>query len=223
MRWMLMVTAVLAAGYSGFWFMGRADRTEAVEVFSERLANGGVSTSHSDLAVRGFPSRHDVSVRDLAFAGRAWRWDLPFLEAASLSYRPGEVIVTFPPEQRLTIGPVVLRLQAETLRARLSLTSQGELLALTLEGTGLAGDLLRTERMLLAMRKIEGTRYEVYLDMIDAGVVVSEVGRVQAQGEVSFAGPLDQMALEDFPDVTGFTLTGPGAEAVRAMLPAGLR
>ena len=132
-----LVFAVLAAAvlWSGYWFLQSWQLRGALEGWFEDRRQDGWEASYSDLAIRGFPNRLDVTLSDLTLAnpnnGRVWR--APFFQMLSLVYNPDHWILAWPETQTLatpdgeyvidsqglrasvvTDGPVILRANLES-------------------------------------------------------------------------------------------------------------
>ena len=235
------LAAILAgfAVYAGWWFIARADRVATVQAFEAALDEAGVSVDYERITTRGFPSRLDTVVRGLVLEVGGRVWVLPEVEVSALSYRPRELIVTFPPSFSFESGGEVVTVTSERLRMSLSLARDGTVQAATVEGTGLAADPLgRAARVLVALRWTGGAEYDGYLEVLDAVVGADTLENARIDADLTLAGPIDGMrpmealpvqavtiaagrvswngALADIEGTlgAGVTVTGPGAEAV---------
>jgi hypothetical protein len=105
--WLVLGLAVL---YAGYWLVASRLADRALRGwFAERQADGWTA-SYDSLALRGFPSRFDVTVMDLDLRdpGSGFGWQAPQVEFDALSYQPQHYIATWPPTQTLLTpaGPV---------------------------------------------------------------------------------------------------------------------
>lgn len=119
MRRLTIFVAILAALYSGYWFIGvyAAERgaTSGIDV----LRSDDWTIDYTDLNTAGFPSRFDTTISDLHLRtpDDALEWSTPFVQALSLSYQPNHVILALPPEQVLRVGHDTMTINADGLRA----------------------------------------------------------------------------------------------------------
>lgn len=182
MRKLVWLVAVLAALYAGYWFVGRSQIATRAEAVFQQIDAGPLDLSYSDLSVVGFPSRFDTTLGDPALADPAagWSWSAPWLQVFALSYRPNEVIMLFPEEQRIAVGTTELSLFSTDMRASARVRPNVALsfadarfdvqtpILRTDEGAELAMD-----RLLLAARQAGGdTSYDIYAEA--SGVVLPE-------------------------------------------------
>lgn len=118
MRLLLWLSLVLAVLYGGYWVVGsRAVKAGAETALADLRAQG--VAEYSEVALHGFPSRFDLTVRDVGLtgAGGALRWQAPFLQVFALAYRPHHVIAVWPQEQSLTLAGEPVALQSQDMRA----------------------------------------------------------------------------------------------------------
>ena len=90
MRGLIWLTVILAGLWGGWWLVGsRGVEAAARGWFDAEVAQGRVAT-YETLAVRGFPSRFDVTVTAprLSDPARGIGWQAPFVQVFSLSYKP---------------------------------------------------------------------------------------------------------------------------------------
>ncbi len=239
MRWILVAILAGFAAYAGWWFVARAERVAAVEAFEAALDEAGVSVDYERITTRGFPSRLDTVVRGLVLDDGGRVWLLPEVEVSALSYRPRELIVTFPPSFTLESAGEAVTVTSERLRMSLSLGRDGTVRRATVEGTGLDADPLgRAARVLVALRWTGGAEYDGYLEVLDGVVGADSLENARIDADLTLAAPIDGMRpLEALPvrSVTiaagrvswngaladiegtlgaGVTVTGPGAKAV---------
>ncbi len=170
MRSIVVVTFGFAVLYAAFWTFGRQDRLADIAALKDRLAAAGVSVSYDRLATRGFPSRFDTRAEGLELTlpgGPAWR--LPEIEAAALSYRPADLIVTFPVRQEIVTADGPVPVTSARLRAQVALTGDGWPARITVEGEGLAAEgLFAAGRLLVAARRDGAGGIDLYVEAADA-------------------------------------------------------
>lgn len=110
---------VLAAGYGGYWFVAAQAAKSGAQALVDSLRADGVEVEYADLATRGFPSRIDTTVTDLALrdpeSGVAW--EAPWFQVFALSYRPNRIIAAWPPEQEIVLPGEVLTLGSTDMMA----------------------------------------------------------------------------------------------------------
>ena len=151
-RMLAIVTAVGAALWSGWWWLGSTGVERGLASAAETARAEGWTVTWDDLSVSGFPNRFDTTIAapTVAPPDGAWRWSAPFLQVFALSYRPNHVIAVGPPEQVVKGRFGTLRVTEEDLRASV-IVSPGPDLAL--------------ERATVAARalafEVEGTRVDV--------------------------------------------------------------
>ena len=125
MRRLTIFVLVLAAIYSGYWFVGSQAVTRGAETQIAEMRSQGWSIQYDDLNVQGFPSRFDTCVTNVAVASPDGQigYAAPFVQALALSYQPNKVIAAFPAEQQVTIAGEQLTVQSRDLRASASLAA----------------------------------------------------------------------------------------------------
>lgn len=115
----IMVLLALAAfGWSGWWFYHAAARERAVtEWLAERREAGWVAEA-AEVRVDGFPYRFDTIVAGLELAdpGSGWSWRAPEFGFTSLAYQPQHIIADWPGEQVIATPIETVRVRSDTLR-----------------------------------------------------------------------------------------------------------
>ncbi|UWQ22483.1 DUF2125 domain-containing protein [Jannaschia sp. W003] len=161
MRWLVIVVAVLAALWSGWWFAGAAGVRRGVEAAAAEAEARGWTVAWDDLSVVGFPNRFDTTLDAprLEGPGGAWGWSAPFVQVFALSYRPNHLIAVAPNTQTLgtPFGPV--EIASEDMRASLVVSPDPALplerLQLTAEAVAAEGGLgaVAVDALRLALRE----------------------------------------------------------------------
>lgn len=162
---LVVVAAVL---WSGFWAVQAwSARSELVGWFEDRRADGWTAT-YSDITLRGFPSRIDITVTDpvLLDPERGTGWQAPFLQILGLSYNRDHVILAFADSQQVTTPEGVTDITSDGLRASLvkdgdvvqRLNLEAEVLNVTTpdQGVALAG-------LLMNFHQLAGAEYSLVL------------------------------------------------------------
>ena len=137
MKRLVVLIAVLAAIWSGYWLVGYWGLTKGFDIwFEDRRAEGWVA-EYDNRTTRGFPNRFDTTFTNLTLAdpGTSVAWDAPFFQLFALSYRPTHVIAVWPHAQTLSTPSEKLTLSSSDMRASLVLRPDT---ALTLERTNVA-------------------------------------------------------------------------------------
>lgn len=175
MRFLTIFVAVLAALYSGYWFIGARAVENGAQTALADLAAGGWIVEVEDLSTRGFPSRFDTTVTDILLAspGDGFSYRAPFFQAFALSYAPNKVIAAFPEDQKLRFGLQTIDIKSDGLRASAAVeaSTTTELSDVTVESGALAlasdfGWDLSASKVLAAVRQTIGAEntYDVYVD-----------------------------------------------------------
>ncbi|MEJ6403269.1 DUF2125 domain-containing protein [Yoonia sp. 2307UL14-13] len=229
MRRLTILVAVLAAIYSGYWFVGSRTLANGIASAQAEIRTSGWDIAYADLSTIGFPSRFDTTVTapTVAPPDGMWMWQAPFLQIFALSYAPNEVIAVFPDEQTFRMGRQTIAIQSQDLRASAAVKASTALAFrdATVEmdaatATSDAGWAIALNSALIAMRGQEDTEnaYDVYADIdelrlpqdaiarIDPdGVLTSTIDNLTIHGAVQFDQPLDRNTAE--PRITGIALS----------------
>ncbi|SEV92678.1 hypothetical protein SAMN04488515_0264 [Cognatiyoonia koreensis] len=208
MRRLTYFIVICAALYGGYWFIG-ANRVEAgVRAALVELEAEGWD-AEAEVNTRGFPSRFDTTLSDVSFAvpGDQWGYEAPFVQALALSYRPNNVIIVLPDEQRLRFPGDTGTLTADRLRASATvqpnlalafdnLTAEGEMLTYTSDRNW----TLLITKLITAARLQPDTNasYDVYakLDDITLPEGTGAITTMLADADVRLQDPLDRTTVE---------------------------
>lgn len=219
MRGLLGVTVVLAALWGGWWVVGsRGVEAAATGWFAQISAEGG-EAGYEALAVRGFPSRFDLTVTapHLADPVRGFGWRAPFAQVFAMSWKPWHLIAALPGGQVITTPEGEVTLDAERILGSLLLVPgpdlalseavvEGEALGLVPAVAGVAG-----AARVVASVKAEDSRtngYRLGLALRDLALVpglvegsglTATVGEVQIDAVVALSAALDRHAGESRP------------------------
>ncbi|MFZ3580908.1 DUF2125 domain-containing protein [Loktanella sp. DJP18] len=212
MKLLLTVVLVVAALYAGYWVLasrgldgGLRNGIAAAEAQGWRIETESLTTG-------GFPSRFDVTARELSVTSPdgTFVWQTPWVETAALSYRPNKVIAVFAPSQTVTVGPQIIAVNADGLRASFAVAATTALGfdTMTAEAQGLtvttaAGTGLSAGKSLLALRALDPqpNTYEGFLSLDDLVTVAGLPGlpagaaRLTTDATMVLDRPLDRHAM----------------------------
>lgn len=208
MRRLTYFIVALAVLYAGYWFIGANRVSTGVETALQQMESDGW-TAQAEVATKGFPSRFDTTLSDVIIAGPKGqiRYEAPFVQALALSYRPNNVIVVLPPEQRISGPADAGTLRAERMRASATVKPNLSLAFddLTIEGTALryeadSGWNVILEKLLAAARlQADSTNsYDVYakLDQITLTEQSDPISTILADADIRLQDPLDRNSME---------------------------
>ncbi len=223
MKFWITLALVLsaAAGWSGFWFVGRTAQVEAIERWTSDRRADGWRADYADLSIIGYPNRYDATLEGLALGepARGWEWSAPDFKMFTLSYKPNHVIAEWPARQSLAIAGEEIDIASAQMRASavfepgLSLPlNRASVDVEAVEATAASGWTLGARRWSQHLRQSERSdapenSYEFRLDADglrppedirlllgpDAPVMIDTA---VAEGEVSLDAPLDRRAFE---------------------------
>ncbi len=129
MRTLTFIVFILAAIYSGYWFVGANAVEKAANDGIAQLRINDWTVDYASLETKGFPSRFDTTMQDPDISSPDGRvaWRAAFLETYALSYQPNQFIVALPTEQRLVIDGQELSIKSQTMRASAAIKPETEL------------------------------------------------------------------------------------------------
>ena len=157
-----IIALVLAAAtiWSVLWFVSQRTYRDSLLALAANLQDSGLTVSHSDLRIRGYPNRLDATIKDLIIAdppkGNEWR--APFLQLMMLSYSADHIIAAWPENQEFRISGRPYAVKSDGLKASLETGGRNsEIERFVVESNRLAVDGLpfTVESMLLALRQRE--------------------------------------------------------------------
>ncbi|WP_185020636.1 DUF2125 domain-containing protein [Histidinibacterium lentulum] len=135
---LILVTALAALLYAGYWGLGARATLADARTLAEDLRAAGWEVDWSDISLRGFPSRLDLTVEDPSVrlpGGDGWH--APFLQSLQLSYSRDRAILVFPDRQTLTLSGTEIAVEDTALRASIrgsGITAEAETLGLSWPG-----------------------------------------------------------------------------------------
>lgn len=123
MRFLFILTGILATLYGAYWFAGRGAARSGVESALVHLQDDGWDVSWDDLSTRGFPSRFDTTITELSLRNPDGRfgWSGAFVQLFALSYLPNRVILALPDQTQLIWEGQVVEVSGSGLRASAAL------------------------------------------------------------------------------------------------------
>lgn len=219
MRRLTIVVAVLAALYSGYWFVGANAAEGAARGALADLNAQNWLVTYRDLNTRGFPSRFDTTVTDLSVVGpqKTVAYAVPFAQLFALSYAPNKIIAALANTHEIRIGSERLTLSTDGLRASASVRPGAALLfrAATVEVgaaslTASSGATTRIASALLAAQQTVGVAqsYDLYAEttglslpdpvmfvLSPQGDLPATLPRIALDLTVAFDSPIDRRAV----------------------------
>ena len=97
-RWILTLAITAAAGWSAWWYLGARGQEAGVEAWLDNQRKRGWQTETGSIEVTGYPLDFRMRIGELVIADprQGWAWAAPALQAASRSYEPTRIVVTWP-------------------------------------------------------------------------------------------------------------------------------
>ena len=223
-----LVLAILAGAalYSAFWVWSARDLREQVEAAMAGMRAEGMGIEYEALALRGFPSRLDLTFEGLTVtAPDGLRIETPLVQALQTVWQRDRWIVVLPSQITLTgTTPDPVTLWPDGLRASLGTELVLEADALRL-GSG-ATDLTAGP-VLLAVRPEDDGAYRLFLRATALRATPGpDAAELVLDGTLTFARALALPAILPLPELMATeitTLNEPGtatlAEALRPAFP----
>jgi hypothetical protein len=227
MRFLISLVLILAALWSGYWFIGKTAKHEVIAAWLEDRRADGWTADYTEFKVVGFPNRFDSRFTDLdlyaPLSGLGWR--APAFSILALSYQPNHIIAEFAPSQVVTTRVEEIQVRSDEMLASVVFEPDTELavdrIRLSTVNLALAGDTgwrMAADSLLLATRQ-SGTAPFAHDIVFDAARVVpteafrvgldpkgrlpSEIARAYVDLTLGFAAPWDRVAIETgAPEVT---------------------
>ena len=144
MRILTWVVVLLAALYSGYWFVAAKAAREGAETALAEAGARGLEVQHQGLDLTGFPSRFDLTLTEPKLSGDGWRWQAPFAQVFALSYSPWKLISALPNTQRLELAGQGIEIASTRMQASLFLRPETALpldrFDAVVEGASLRGE-----------------------------------------------------------------------------------
>lgn len=196
----------IAALWSLVWCGGAILVKSGVHTWLKQQTEQGWVTEYSDLRVRGFPNRLDVTLMDIRLADPQTRmvWQAPFLQSHALIYNPFHHILTFPDTQSLSGKNHVWNIQSDGLQASVIADATGRLkrlkakaAALNIQGTALGVSFANLNVGLLEdENKISTYRLVATSDAVSDAETETVLDQVQLDAELTLDRPLRAIVIE---------------------------
>lgn len=118
MKRLTYFVAILALIYSGYWAVGSYALQNGLQSQRQVLTDQGWDVAYDSLKTRGFPSRFDTTVTDLAVTApdQSVSFAASMIQVLALSYQPNKAIIAFPPEQTLTLDGLPIDIKSDGFR-----------------------------------------------------------------------------------------------------------
>ena len=223
MRILLWTVGVLAVLYAGYWVVGSRMADRALHAwFAERQA-AGWTAAYESLAVRGFPSRFDVTVTglDLRDPATGLGWQAPQVEFDALSYQPQHYIATWPRAQTLLTPAGDIGIASERMQSSLVFTpgpsfrlNRSQLVVAGLRVTPPGSDAFGAGVLNFATGRAPGSEFghRIGLEAAEVGlpdavrtrldpdrILPAAIERLHVDATLDFDAPWDRHALESGP------------------------
>lgn len=168
---LLAAIIIATLAYFGWWVYASNTLRVEVAAWFEDQRDAGLSASYSDLIVRGFPNRTDLTISEplLASADSRISWQAPFLQILGLTYKEGHVIVAWPDTQTLNTDHGTIDVSSDGLRASV-IHQDGTLVRSNLEATVLN---LNSPDRSIAMAEVNAAVQAIETTAADFRVAIS--------------------------------------------------
>lgn len=209
MRALLVVIAVLAALYAGYWGVGHRGITQTLDQAEQAMRDNDARLEYADRVVTGFPSRFDLTYSDVSLTSNGLTYETSLAQVFTLAYKPNHVIA-FAPGPHHAEGPFGrVTLTTDDLRASLRVTANTDLPLAEARVAGRGLDLqsddmtARMQDVNLAIRAAADARYDLFfeakgiapaqLDAITEGSPLpATISSLRGQGIATLDAPMDR-------------------------------
>lgn len=188
MRWLVWLVIGAATVWGGLWFAASTALDRGARGAFAGMTARGMMANHAGIAVRGFPSRLDLTVTAprLADPVTGAAYAAPFLQAFTLTWRPWHMIAAFAPEQTITTPAGEARLTAARMQASLVLepaaalpldrmTLTADELTMMLTATAVPGVAGRTARIAADSLRFATRRDPTRTDTHEIGLEILDI------------------------------------------------
>jgi len=227
MRALLWICTLLAALWSGYWYIGKTAFERGADGFFQQASAQGLIAQNEGLSIAGYPNRFDLTVTAprLGDPLRGLEWQGPFIQVLTLSYSPWHVIAAFPLSQTITTPLENITVVSEKLQASVVVTPNTDLPLdrTALVGTGLiltssrdwsvSTDEVRfATRIDPSMTNTHEIGLEVKALTPDAGLsrqvpdLPGAIDLIRLEAFASFSAPLDRHSGETRPGLTALSV-----------------
>lgn len=120
---LLVIAFALALIWGAYWVVSARATHSALVTWMEDRRDSGWQAEWSDITMRGFPSRLDRTIHDLVLADpdSGWAWETPAFQILGLTYVQDQIILVWPPEQRILTPREKMTLTNAEMRGSLTL------------------------------------------------------------------------------------------------------
>ena len=219
MRPLVLVIAVAALGWGGYWFVGAVALEKALVGWIDERRADGWRADYSQIKTRGFPNRFDTTLTGLMLADpkTGVAWTAPFFQVLSLSYRPNHIIAVLPgahslatPQQTIEIvhdrasGSVVFRPESALTLDRSQFVIENLVLVSTANWSVKARELRIATRPAVAQPLVHEIGIEAagvdpggwFDEVAQTGDLPAEFSALKIDARILFDAPWDRFAVE---------------------------
>lgn len=117
-KWIALIL-ILPTLWAGYWLFGSYGLKNEVRNWLAERQNDGWQAEYTDLSVRGFPNRFDLTLSDIQLTDpdTGISWSAPFFQLLSLSYQPQHQIAVWPNTQTLATPFQKIVLSSQDMKA----------------------------------------------------------------------------------------------------------
>jgi len=103
LKWLASAALIGVLGWSGWWYLGAEGQKAGIEAWLDAQRQRGWEAEIEKLDVAGYPLDFHLQAEGIEITDRraGWRWIAPRLRAASRSYSPTRIEVTWPTRQQV--------------------------------------------------------------------------------------------------------------------------
>lgn len=103
-RWLVTLALLAAGGWSGWWYLGASGQEAGIAAWLDNQRDRGWIAETGAIEVEGFPLDFRTTITDVQIADtrQGWTWEAPVLKAASRSFEPTRIVLTWPDRQSFT-------------------------------------------------------------------------------------------------------------------------
>lgn len=185
MRKLIWLIVILAALYGGYWFAGARLLQSQLDGFVAAQQDAGRTAEFGTLKVQGFPSRFDVSAKDITLYDpqRGIGWSAPEALVAALAYNPQHYIAVLPQQQLVRLPGADISISSADMRASLVFATGPSFvldrMVFVAKGLGVEAGApqLRTgaSELRLSTNRAEGSEFGHRIGFVADGLILPQV------------------------------------------------
>lgn len=179
MKWMFKLIVVVAALWSGYWFIGAQAQEKMYASLLEGSRDIGWTAESRNLGVQGFPNRFDTTLTNLNFRDPSgkWGWQGEAFQLKALSYQPNHIIAAWDGEQVVDTPEGSLTINSELLRASVVVSPATNLPLERLQLEGTEVDMESSRHWSASMASLNGALHQSETDATQyrLGITMLEV------------------------------------------------